>query len=72
MGGVKEMDKIKLKPCPFCGGEAVIHINDGGVRVICKKCEASTPIAVDFYYQGEPTGEAVYKVVERWNRRDGG
>lgn len=28
----------ELKPCPFCGGKAVIHVGDG-VRVICTVCE---------------------------------
>ena len=30
------MNEIILKSCPFCGGGAVVHV-DNGVRVICKK-----------------------------------
>lgn len=38
----------QLKPCPFCGGEAVVKINRGFNRTIfdvfvyCEKCGAST------------------------------
>lgn len=29
----------KLKPCPFCGGEAFFHkIVEYGVKVVCKNC----------------------------------
>ena len=28
-----DMQEVELKPCPFCGGKAVIHVNDG-VKVI--------------------------------------
>ena len=45
----------ELKPCPFCGGKAVIHVNDG-VRVICTVCGAMTQVLVDTYAQGKPTG----------------
>lgn len=48
----------KLKPCPFCGGEAYIEIICNGlVEVRCKGCYASVPAK----YQN--------KAVERWNRR---
>lgn len=23
------MSEIKLEPCPFCGGDAVIHVGEG-------------------------------------------
>lgn len=58
----------KLKPCPFCGGKAVVHVNDG-VRVICTKCGAASKSLIDGFSQGRPTGSAVNLVVEAWNRR---
>ena len=46
------MSEIKLKPCPFCGGEAFIHelcedfLGVGwkirGFAVSCQKCHATT------------------------------
>lgn len=62
------MNEIILKSCPFCGGGAVVHV-DNGVRVICKKCGAMTKCLVDGYSQGSPTGGAVESVVKAWNRR---
>ena len=47
------MNEIILKSCPFCGGGAVVHV-DNGVRVICKKCGAMTKCLVDGYSQGRP------------------
>ena len=64
------MEEIKLKPCPFCGGEAVVHVNDG-VRVICKKCGSMTKCLVDGYSKGAPTGGALKSVVNAWNKRVG-
>lgn len=59
----------ELKPCPFCGGKAVVHVNDG-VRVICTACEARTLTLIDGLSQGMPTGSAVGSVIEAWNRRE--
>ena len=56
---------IELKPCPFCGGEARLFVNDG-VRVLCTKCRASSEILVDSEYYKT---SAVEKVIEAWNRR---
>lgn len=57
----------ELKPCPFCGGEAIIHKraydNRGGLphdfTVYCDKCHAS----VRHYYPTEK------EAIEAWNRR---
>lgn len=64
------MSKIKLKLCPFCGGEAVIHVGDG-VCVICKECGCRTISFVDGNSQGKPCGGAIYRVIEKWNSRVG-
>ncbi len=58
----------ELKPYPFCESDAVVHV-ENGVRVICKKCGASTKTLVDTYTQGRPTGGAIKTVVNAWNRR---
>ncbi len=64
------MSEIKLKPCPFCGGQAVIHVGDG-VCVICKECGCRTISLIDGNSQGKPCGGAIYRVIEKWNRRAG-
>lgn len=52
------MSEIKLKPCPFCGGEAEMFMLDDRYTVRCRSCFCGT-------------GE--YKDPERasetWNRR---
>ena len=56
------MDKIELKPCPFCSGEGIVisraHHNDLRCFVPCRSCMAETKL---FY----KTGDAI----EAWNRR---
>lgn len=50
------MSEIKLKPCPFCGGEAkLLHVGAGRI-VKCVECGASTSFAAK-----NPAKE--------WNRR---
>lgn len=66
--GNKEYEQVILKPCPFCGGKAVVHVNDG-VRVVCTECGAKTKSLVDGYSQGRPMGSAIKSVVKAWNRR---
>lgn len=58
----------ELKPCPFCGGEAVVHVSDG-VRVVCRNCVATSKCLVDGYSQGRPNGTAINSVIKAWNRR---
>lgn len=58
----------KLKPCPFCGGEARLFVNDG-VRVFCTECGASTEILIDTLHPTGITGNATKSVIEAWNRR---
>ena len=55
----------ELKPCPFCGGEARLLVNDG-VKVICSKCYVGTMSMKDVMWQ---ESNAVETVVAAWNRR---
>lgn len=49
----------KLKPCPFCGGEAIIDGCDDTLWIaICKKCNASIGYK-----------ETKQEAIEEWNRR---
>lgn len=76
-----------LKPCPFCGGEAVFSttiadtiLEEAEIRfqINCKKCKAETPGASGFItFQLTSRGEVltphndVEKAVDAWNRRAG-
>lgn len=59
------MPAIKLKPCPFCGGEAVLHV-ENGAYIICKDCLVRTPVKKDF---GGSLGDSANKLMELWNER---
>lgn len=48
----------KLKPCPFCGGEASMHANYEFRWVECDSCELETN-----------TSDSVEAAVKRWNTR---
>ena len=61
-------DEDELKPCPFCGGKASLFV-DGGVRVICTKCHASTQELRDAITRSGVAGNATKAVIEDWNRR---
>lgn len=72
----------KLKPCPFCGGEAVLKLvevdepftfTDLYYDVFCKKCGCSSGLKAHIpklpQFCKEQTHEAQTKVIEAWNRR---
>lgn len=45
------MSEIKLLPCPFCGGEAELDIDDlGNWLVRCKKCFCRTSRSMSKFY----------------------
>nr|DAP00872.1 MAG TPA: restriction alleviation protein [Caudoviricetes sp.] len=62
-----------LKSCPFCGGEAVLFV-ENGVQVMCLSCGVRTSLKVDKIYQKGVSQEkiatsSVEQVIEEWNRR---
>lgn len=62
-----------LKSCPFCGGKAVLFV-ENGVQVICLSCGVRTSSTTDKIYQKGISQErtatsSVDKVIEEWNRR---
>lgn len=59
------MNDVKLKPCPFCGGEAELYV-ENGVTARCKLCYCGTPFRTDFGYSKK---SAIETVIEAWNRR---
>ena len=52
----------KLKPCPFCGGEAIVRSysvdNDKYSIVTCIKCDVETPM---YEFRSD--------AIKAWNRR---
>lgn len=79
------MDEIQLKPCPFCGGEAVYIIYKNYIRgtahewqfgIKCTNCMVELPVR-DFIVTADmnSNGEIVFikdergKAADMWNRR---
>lgn len=61
------VDPFALKPCPFCGGEAMLIVHSG-VHVACRGCRARSPSFSDDETITLGTN-AVKSVIEAWNRR---
>lgn len=62
-----------LKPCPFCGGKAVLFV-ESGVQVIYLSCGVRTSSKADMICQKRASQESaatssVEQVIEEWNRR---
>lgn len=60
---------IKLKPCPFCGGEAKLTVSnyvacqDDFAEVKCAECGIGFHFGIDVEYSAKD------RAIEVWNRR---
>lgn len=73
---IVDSDKMVLKPCPFCGGEAhmetrqsAITFSDGayiGFGVMCDECSATSGL-----YFAEKPEVGIRQAADAWNRRAG-
>lgn len=66
----------ELKPCPFCGGEAQIHVlsskyepNRRACFVDCKICGASSNVFSKKFDENEPLSDLFDYVIHEWNHR---
>lgn len=64
----------KLKPCPFCGGEAILtHIPNGIYTVECQKCSAmmgrNHKTYNSLHSKTHTHIESIEEAQEAWNRR---
>ena len=65
--GGENLSEIKLKPCPFCGGEAVLKRDRIGLYCVkCTNCKCMTTFQFDF---GEGEEASKKKAAKIWNRR---
>lgn len=68
------MDKPKLKPCPFCGGEPKTMVKSNANTIItvsirCKKCHAEIHDSVIDLCDLDTMQRAINNVIGAWNRR---
>lgn len=63
----------ELKPCPFCGGKAEIHVRGNIVRVECTVCQASMGTATECYDTSKKCWYTFFvdrkDASKAWNRR---
>lgn len=68
----KNCVSLELKPCPFCGGRASLFASrNGGIKVICTKCNASSKCLCDTLTAHGVSGNSTKSVIKAWNNRTG-
>ena len=68
------MDEAKLKPCPFCGGEATVYAWGSLYGVACEGDCFPSKYTEDLdrpRYKEMAYGETKYEAMCEWNRRYG-
>ena len=72
------MDKVALKPCPFCGDEACSELDnvDKALRIFCTNCPAEMRVTYKEAALDDGSFIAFYEAIkwmntltERWNER---
>lgn len=67
------MDEIKLKPCPFCGGEAAAFEYGGSCWVRCRNCRVMTEVFYNVFTDNLTNTtvqqDGKLKALKAWNRR---
>ena len=66
------MNEIKLKACPFCGGEAELTEFPLSCEVECSVCGATIAVTFGFNDDDDEKISVRSELVKAWNRRDGG
>lgn len=61
-------DRWELLPCPHCGNQAFLFVEDG-IRVMCGKCGCQTIMMNDYRNLDGSTSNATKRVIEKWNTR---
>lgn len=69
----------RLKPCPFCGGEVVMHSVSAKLLLLAEMGQAGVPPmihctrcgALVSFDDAKHTGMTISGVRKLWNRRDG-
>lgn len=60
----------KFKPCPFCGGKAVINVIEPHRHIICKMPVYTGGAFIEcMECGGAISGETETEATEKWNRR---
>lgn len=58
--------EVKLKPCPFCGGEAQLNNTENIASVRCRFCGAATKLFIRYPIEER---NHIEMAVNGWNRR---
>ena len=70
-------ENVKLRPCPFCGGEAALIARDTRHGVIgfveCQTCEAQSRVFNVMDFDPSTFDDVAFeRAMHNWQRREGG